>query len=122
MRHRIIGPPRDRRGERSLGIVPAAQRLERAGVDQMRFRRIAPCGERTRARRHRPRGIARIAQPRGQIVRRYRVARAHPGRFFGISADRTPRTVRTSWLDHAGLVSSVRSIRRVAMVRSGGKK
>lgn len=40
--------------------------------------------------------------------------------FFPASDDSTPRIVRISWLDQPGLVSSVRSVRRVVWILSGG--
>ncbi len=43
-------------------------------------------------------------------------------RFRPSSADSTPRSVRNSWLDQRGLVSSVRSVRLVEGTRAGGKK
>src|SRR3569623_977848 len=45
------------------------------------------------------------------LRRRERCGRRPRGRGVA-SADRTPRYVRTSWLDHPGLVSKVRSGRR----------
>jgi hypothetical protein len=40
--------------------------------------------------------------------------------FFPASDESTPRIVRISWLDQPGLVSSVRNVRRVVWILSGG--
>ncbi len=48
------------------------------------------------------------------------IATDYPRGFFPASDDSTPRIVRISWLDQPGLVSSVRSVRRVVWILSGG--
>gem|GEM_PF-4473338 len=72
------------------------------------------------------RGAGPIAKARALAERTVRVKSLTPPNPYRrsrgrSSAERTPRNVRTSWLDQPGLVNSVRSVRRVVGVRSGGK-